>query len=138
MIQSHYHALIDALSRKLKATPALASLLRSQFTTQVSASLHAPYGLYESVSARDLSLDGESCMELTLQLHIVTDGTHIGQAEYGAELALVALKDRQLTLERPYRCADMWIEKLSFARPKGPTNRATLQLKAIVETLNGV
>jgi hypothetical protein len=138
LIQSHYHALIEALSRKFKAAPALTSLLRGQFVTQVHSSIHTPYALFESVSARDLSLDGESCMELALQIHIVTDGTHLGQGEYGAELLTLALKDRQVTLDRPFRCADLWIEKLSFTRPKGPTNRATLQLKAIVETLNGV
>lgn len=138
MIQSHYFALVEALSRKFRASPILASLLRSQFVTQVSSTIHTPYALFESLSARDLSLDGESCMELSLQIHVVTDGTHLGQAEYGAELLMLALKDRQITLDRPYRCADLWIEKLSFSRPKGPTNRATLQLKAIVETLNGV
>ena len=138
MIQSHYHALVEALIRKLRAAPNLAALVNAQFTTQPSSMTHLPYVLFESVSARDLSLDGDSCMELKLQIHIVTDGTYLGQAEYGAELLMQSLKDRQLTLDRPFRCADLWIEKLSFARVKGPSNRATLQLKSIVEIINGV
>jgi hypothetical protein len=138
VIQSHYHALVEALIRKLRVAPNLAALVNAQFTTQPSSMRHLPYVLFESVSARDLSLDGDSCMELTLQIQIVTDGTYLGQAEYGAELLMQSLKDRQLTLDRPFRCADLWIEKLSFARVKGPSNRATLQLKSIVEIINGV
>ena len=138
MIKSHYHALVEALIRKLKAGPDLATFLNSQFETQPSSATHMPYALFESLSARDLSLDGDACIELTLQIHIICNGTHLGQSEYGAELLLLALKDRQLTLERPYRCADLWIEKTNFARIKGPSNRATVQMKAIVETMNGV
>ena len=69
MIQSHYHALIEALTRKLRTAPQLATLVNGQFVTQASSTTHLPYALFESLSARDLSLDGDSCIELTLQIH---------------------------------------------------------------------
>ncbi len=138
MIQSHYHTVVESLVRKFKTAPSLGDLLHHQFVTQAGVALHTPYALFEPVASRDLSVDGDPCMELTLHIHIITDGSHPGQSEYGAELLLSALKDRQLSLDRPFRCADLWIEKLNFARIKGSSNRATVQLKAIVETIYGV